>query len=361
MERLNDDRRMSTGSPWVYAAFWLSYLAMYAGALTASGLRVDLSLRNAVCQVLPDAILGLAILRLPRWVRWPDADRTTFYAAHVGLLLLFLAMSLVLWAGLIGLDALVFSGVFKVEPRWVPWRGLMGALVYASLAGMAYAWDNAAVSREHARRAAKAEALRAQAELAAMRSQLNPHFILNTLHAMAGLVRRDPPLAVDAIERLGDLLRYGLRVHKEGLDEVSLRDEWEFVQSYLALERMRLGDRLRLETRIDDASLACRLPCFALQTLVENAIRHAIAHRASGGWLAIQAEEFGRTLTVRVRDDGPGVSWDHALAGDGLGLRLLRDRVGALYGEAGRLTLGAGNDGGACVTLEIPCRRTIEP
>jgi signal transduction histidine kinase len=358
-DALNDELRMGTGSRWVYGAAWLSFMAMYAGALGASGVRPDLAVRNAACAVLPDALLGVAILRLPRLLRWPEVDRAAFYAAHVGLLVLFLAASLMLWSVVIGLDALVFDGAFRIriEPRIVPWRLLMGTLVYASISGIAYAWVNAAAGREHARRAAAAEALRARAELAAMRSQLRPHFILNTLHAMVGLVRRDPATAVDAIERLGDLLRYGLNAHRDGLDEVPFREEWRFVQSYLVLETMRLGDRLRLDVRIDESSWECRVPTFALQTLVENAIRHSISRRASGGRLVIETDQAGNRLALHVRDDGPEVSWDVALSGDGLGLRLLRDRVRVLYGEQGRLTLSSEEEGGTCASLEIPWRR----
>jgi LytS/YehU family sensor histidine kinase len=99
------------------------------------------------------------------------------------------------------------------------------------------------------------------------------------------------------------------------------------------------------------------VPTFALQTLVENAIRHSISRRASGGRLVIETDQAGNRLALHVRDDGPEVSWDVALSGDGLGLRLLRDRVRVLYGEQGRLTLSSEEEGGTCASLEIPWRR----
>ncbi len=162
-------------------------------------------------------------------------------------------------------------------------------------------------------------------KLEALRSQLNPHFILNTFHALIGLVRREPAVAEAALERLGDLLRYSLRIQRESLDEMTLRDEWSFVQSYLDLERLRLGDRLRVSFEAAAATLDCLVPSFALQTLVENAIRHAIAPRAEGGHLAVSAHQVDGRLRIEVEDDGPGDSAQPPAESHRLGLRLLQE------------------------------------
>jgi LytS/YehU family sensor histidine kinase len=258
--------------------------------------------------------------------------------------------------GLVGLDALLFGSFrARLDPRALPWTVLNDLLIYCTLGGLSYAWHNAAASREQATRAARAEILQARAELEAMRSQLNPHFILNTFHALVGLVRREPEVAEEALERLGDLLRHSLHIQREGSDEVTLRDEWSFVQAYLDLERLRLGDRLQVTFEAAPITLDCLVPSFALQTLVENAIRHAIAPRAEGGHLAISAEQLNGRLRIQVEDEGAGASAKPAVECQGLGLRLLRERMAALYEGQAALNLRAAA-GGVCAVLELPAR-----
>jgi LytS/YehU family sensor histidine kinase len=239
----------------------------------------------------------------------------------------------------------------------VPWELLNSALVYGALVGIAYARRNAERVREQSARAARAEVLRASAELAALRSQLNPHFILNTLHTLLGLVRREPALAEQAIERMGDLLRYGLRLHREAIDEVTLREEWGFVESYLELERLRLGERLRLTLEAEDAVLDCLVPAFVLQPLVENAIRHAIAPRATGGRLEVRARQADGRLRLEVTDDGPGAPAAALDGGRGLGLRLLRERLEALYAGGALLRLPPAG-AGLRAELDLPLRHS---
>lgn len=265
------------------------------------------------------------------------------------------------WIALVVLDELLSTGACceRIDLRILPFRILNVLLIYCTLAGLAYAWHNAAASREQAARAARAETLRARAELEALRSQLNPHFILNTFHALVGLVRREPAVAEAALERLGDLLRYSLRIQREGLDEVRLRDEWAFVESYLDLERLRLGDRLRVSFEAEEATLDCLVPSFALQTLVENAIRHAIAPRAEGGRLAVGAHRREGGLRIEVEDEGPGASAQPPAESHRLGLRLLQDRLAALYGGQASLSLNAAA-GGVRAVLDLPVRHSLE-
>jgi hypothetical protein len=344
----------------MYAAAWLPFVTIYLTLFAANGMPWGLALRGAIANVLPPALLGVAVLRLPRRLPWPEWRRARFFTLQAAWLVAFVVASGAGWVALVLLDGALFrsSGHARVDLRLLPWRGLNDLLVYCSLVGLGYAWQNAAAGRELAARAARAEALQARAELEAMRSQLNPHFILNTFHALVGLVRRDPAVAEAALEQLGDLLRYSLRIQRERLDEVTLRDEWAFVQSYLDLERLRLGDRLRVTFDAEDGTLDCIVPSFALQTLVENSIRHAIAPRAAGGRLAVSARQVGDRLIVRVEDDGPGAA---APPGEnhGVGLRLLRERLAALYGGRARLDLETA-PGGAAAVLEVPARHLQE-
>jgi sensor histidine kinase YesM len=351
-------------SKWVYALASFSYLAIYLGGLIAYGAPPGLALRNAFAIVVPAALLGLAIPRLPARLHALEDRRAAFLAAHLGFLLAFLAASAAGWMTLVALDQLLATGTLGVHlnPRILPWKIMIDALIYCLLAGLSYAWFNAAASREQAARAARAETLRVKAELEAMRSQLNPHFIFNTYHALVGLVRRRPAVAEEALERLGDLLRYSLRIQREKLDEVALRDEWSFVRGYLELERLRLGDRLRLSLQAANPALDCLVPSFAVQTLVENAIRHAIAPRAAGGQLALSAREVDGRLRIEVQDDGPGAAGARPAEADGhgLGLKLLQQRLAALYDGQASLVLYPTAAGGTCAVLELAARHVGE-
>lgn len=352
----------------MYAAAWLPFLTIYLAAFIANNVPVQLAVRNVLATVLPQLLLGVLVLRLPRRLPWPEVSRIRFFAVHLGLLLVFVLVSTTGWAALVGLDSLLFNGSFAVpiQLRVLPFRVLNDLLIYCTLAGLSYAWHNAAAGREQAARAARAETMRARAELEALRSQLNPHFILNTFHALVGLVRREPAVAEAALERLGDLLRYSLRIQRESLDEVTLREEWSFVQSYLDLERLRLGDRLRVSFEAAETTLDCFVPSFALQTLVENAVRHAIAPRAEGGRLAVSVYRMdgpvdGR-LRIQVEDEGPGAAAQPPAESHRLGLRLLQDRLAVLYEGQASLSLNAAAGGarGVCAVLDLPVRRSLE-
>lgn len=330
----------------IYTMVWTAIVAMYAAALLANGVPAGFAARNAIANLLPDALLGIAILRLR-----PSNDR--LIATHVVRVIAFVAMAFAGWAALVALDSLLFSGTVSVQMnvRVLPFKIIYDVLIYLALAAVAGV-------REQSERAVKAEALRAEAVREAMRSQLNPHFILNTFHALVGLVRRDPQLAESGLERLGDLLRYSQRVQREKIDEITLREELAFVQTYLDLEQLRLGDRLRVRIDAPAPALEHLVPTFSVQTLVENAVRHAIAPRAGGGEVSIDARQVNGHMRISVRDQASGDVVQRE-ATNGTGLRLLHDRLAALYGDAGSVALES-VDGGTCARLEIPARLAAE-
>jgi signal transduction histidine kinase len=333
--------------------------AVFAAVFVLTGAPARLAVRVAFTIVLPWAAFGLLVVRVTAALPWPESRRGAFIAMHLLLAALYTAAATSAWTLLARLDQLIATG--DVNPRFdsriVIWQMLFGGVLYFAVAGAGYAWRNDDRVREEAARAARAETLRARAELQALRSQLNPHFILNTLHTLIGLVRREPALAEDALERLGEVLRYGLRVHREGADRVPLRNEWEFTQSYLEIERLRLGDRLRLHCEAEADLMDCEVPPFTLQPLVENAIVHGIAGRAAGGGLWIAASDRGGRLSLEVRDDGPGIVPGAEAADSGLGLRLLRERLAALYGERAALRVETAAGGGCRAVVELPLER----
>jgi hypothetical protein len=238
----------------------------------------------------------------------------------------------------------------------VVWKALWSAIAFAALAGLGSANARARETRAAEARAQRAETLRAEARLAVLRAQLNPHFILNVLHSLVGLAQRDPMLTAAALERLGTTLRYALRVQSRAVDTVPLRDELAFTLDYLELERLRLGGRLETRLSIADALLNRTVPSFVLQPLVENSIRHAIAPRSRGGVVAIAVEESNGGLSLRVDDDGSAAASNGAQpwrADAGVGLRLLRDRLDALYGPSAALEVGQSPLGGFRAVIHI--------
>ena len=338
-----------------YAGAWAALATVYAALYAANGTPAFMAVRGAVAAVLPTALLGLVSLGLARRWPWPLDGRWRLATRLVPALLALSVASTAGWLLLIGVDGWLVTGA----ARWpagtiVLWQTVINGLIHLALVGVGYAWHTAEALREARERAARADVLRARAELQLLRSQLHPHFVLNVLHALLGLVRRDPTRAESALERLGELLRFGQWVHQTGSDWVPLSREWEFVTSYLELERVRLGDRLRVDVQADASALEVPVPPFALQPLVENAIVHAIAPRASGGRIELSARRSGGRLFLVVRDDGPGASEAEIGGSPRMGLRLLQERLAALYSGRARLSFDSPADGGLRVRLDLP-------
>ena len=170
-------------------------------------------------------------------------------------------------------------------------------------------------------------------------AQLNPHFLFNALHSITALVRVDPAAGERALEEFAALLRYVLDVNRERNEEVTLEAELGFVRTYLALERLRLGDRLRVVEEIDPDALECLVLAFSLQPLVENAIRHGIAPRAGTGTLRLAASVVEDDLMLEVADDGPGAEATRVADAQGLGLAAVRQRLETRWGPGVRMEI----------------------
>lgn len=341
----------------LYVLAWLPLLALYTFAASAEGsVPFHLGLLAALSYILPPAVLGVGVIRVCAAIHWSSEHWVRFFAKHLGVGLSFAGLSSAATVTLMQLIPLHAEEYGQAEVNMaavVVGQVFMGSLLYCLLVGFTYAALGEIRSRQQAAAAARSEALRVEAELKALRAQVNPHFLFNTLHSLLALVRRDARAAEEALEQFGDLMRYALRVQQETGDEVLLAEEWTFTQDYMALEKLRLGDRLQVHTDIDDAALARNVPSFSLQPLLENAIGHAIAPRASGGSVWIRAVVDAGRLTLEVRDDGPGADDAAIEASRGTGLRLLRRRLAALYGDRAALTTRTGN-GGFTVTVELP-------
>ena len=198
--------------------------------------------------------------------------------------------------------------------------------------------------------------LAATAQLAALRAQINPHFLFNSLNSIAQLIRADPDRAEACVERLAEMFRYVLRYGEK--DFVPLAEELEMARAYLDIERARFGDRLRVETHVDPPSLQHLIPNLILQPLVENAVRHGLSRKRGGGTVRIDASLADGCLELSVGDDGLGMP-DTALERvyeHGIGLRNLRDRLERLYGPAHLPQITSAPGSGTRVRLRLPVR-----
>ena len=188
--------------------------------------------------------------------------------------------------------------------------------------------------------ALKAAALAQEAQLKMLRYQLNPHFLFNTLNAISTLILDNQNrTANQAVTRLSEFLRYTL--DQDPMKKVTLRQELEVLEMYLGTERLRFGERLRLEYAIEDESLEALLPSLLLQPLLENSLKYAISTREQGGCIRIESRRRGAMLELSVIDDGPGLRDPSSTPGErrGVGLTNMRERLAVLYGTHHRFSI----------------------
>lgn len=199
-----------------------------------------------------------------------------------------------------------------------------------------------------------------QARLNALRMQLDPHFLFNALNTVSSQVERDPRLARSMIEHLGDLLRLSLEARDK--QEVPLAEEMAFLDHYLAIQRIRFDANLRIETHVASEVKYALVPCLIVQPIVENAIRHGISSRASGGEISVSAERNRDRVEIRVIDDGIGLPHGWTLeTSKGLGLSITRERIAALYPNGdSHFAVKRRNEGGTEVEISLPLRWTDE-
>ena len=232
-------------------------------------------------------------------------------------------------------DRTLFHG-FLGSPRAFAVTGMYALLFSGLIGGIAYAIHFYQESIARARETAEVRAELAQAELRALRAQVQPHFLFNTLNSIASLIPVDPKAAEEMTTRLSELFRHALSASER--ETVPLSEELAFVQAYLDIERVRFGGKLRVETRVQPGLESAPVPSLLLQPVVENAVRHAIAPRAEGGVIRVEARRDGDHIVLSIEDDGPGMSAEAVArvleegrekGGRGFGLFALRERLRA--------------------------------
>jgi two-component system, LytTR family, sensor kinase len=229
-------------------------------------------------------------------------------------------------------------------------------LIYAVMVGAFIARDAEREARERKLRAAELETRLAEARLDSLKAQLRPHFLFNTLNAISAFIEKDPKTARRMTAHLGDLLRHSLDTSNH--QEVPLAEELRTVQDYLAIQQIRFSGKLDVEQAVEPETLAAAVPPFILQPLVENAIEHGLAGRASTGRIVLRAVRHGESLELSVSDDGVGLgpTWNGNRNGSGFGIRSTTQRLQALYGDSASVEIRNRAPGGVTVTLTLPLR-----
>jgi hypothetical protein len=341
----------------VYAVAWLPLATSYVKFFVAHhGWTFSNAVATSLTGVIPAALLGAGVVAICDRFPWSRKRRVRFVSTHVVLSVVYYEVWMTLVRIFHGLQqriehgASVTSGVsagsFDVGM-------ITGLMIYATIAAIVYAIQAVEQLRAEEARVAQLQVLRTRAELEALRAQLNPHFLFNTLHSLMALVRHDTRMAEDALEKLASLLRHTLMTSSHTKD-VALRDELDFVQSYLDLERLRFGNRLRVEQAIEEETLDCVLPPFTLQPLIENSIKHGIGNRAEGGTLTIKANRHDSLLSLEVLDDGPGANMGDLPTSAGSGLRIAQQRLTTRYEGRAKFQIDTRPGQGFAVRMEIP-------
>ena len=300
-------------------------------------------------------LVVVADKRLP----FSDHQLARRLAAHVGLSLVFTALYVYFAAALRALAGLgAWSDVFTPALIVNALSGmfLWGWPVYWVIAGGWLALDYYERFVASELRRERLERRFSEARLNNLRLQLDPHFLFNALNTVSAQVDRDPKLARRMIEHLGDLLR--LSLDSKDRQEVPLVEELSFLEHYLAIQRIRFGDHLRIATEIAPDVRHAAVPSLILQPLVENAVRHGLASRAAGGTVTLTAKPAGDRLEISVQDDGVGLPPGWQLeTGAGVGLSVTRERIAELHPNgSSRFAVLRRAEGGTRVEISLPLR-----
>ena len=315
-------------------------------------------LKNYLLDWYVFALLSIPVLWLTRRFRLEGARWKSHVALHLVASALFSVAWVAVRVGIEKLQRLALAGphfaAFSEMFSWLLVKSFyFNLMVYWVIVSVSHAFEFYRRFRDRELRTVELEKRLTEARLQALQSQLNPHFLFNTLNTISSLMHKDVEAADRMIVRLGELLRSALE--NVGTQEVPLRQELAFLDSYLEIEQTRFGRRLRIERRIDPETLEALVPNLLLQPLVENAIKHGIEPRARAGTIEIHARRQDGRLCLEVADNGRGLR----AAGppeEGVGLSNTRARLQQLYGAEQELVLANRPDGGLSVRVCIPFR-----
>jgi two-component system, LytTR family, sensor kinase len=366
--------------------FWIVFglLETTGTYVAAKGTDAPLPFDTAVLANMPFWLVWGMLTPVAFWLAWrfhfQDGRPVRFALVHFPAALMLSAVQILIAGGIYWYATRVyfwtyFPGSFRQTipefySQWAQTYLIVDVIVYWAIVGAYHVLDYHRRFRERELDAARLETQTAQLEarvtearLAALRMELNPHFLFNTLNAISALVRRgEHKEAVTMLARLGDLLRVTLE--RGGEQEIPLEKELEYLARYLEIERVRFHDRMRVETEVAEDAAYALVPTFILQPLVENAVRHGISRSTEGGVIRVIAERASDDrLVLTVADSGVGFHTRDGVVREGVGMKNTRARLDQLYGTRASLTWENAPEGGARVTVTMPFvtqRATIE-
>jgi hypothetical protein len=332
---------------WIFPAALMVYLAR---ALTYGYARWD-----AILAMTTPLVLLYALICLSPWyscralpLRNPGLSKAV--VSHIAAAMIASSVWVAATRGLAEFMDQWHPGIARGIQPHLPAVFAMGVMLYLLAAAMHYVYFAIESSHEAMRREHEARALAREAELKALKAQINPHFLFNCLHSISALTSIDPSQARDMCIRLSDFLRNTLRLGDQ--PSIAFSDELALVNTYLAVEQVRFGSRLRVEQDIDAACDGCPIPPLLLQPLVENAVKHGIAGLVDGGVIRVRASCSKGVLRIAVEND---FDPEHpAPRKTGLGLSNVRSRVAARHGERGTVSVTV-RGGVHCVDVALPC------
>ncbi len=348
-------RPRRTPGNWLYeltllTGLWALPFALFFGTLNGATPRIYLlcyQISLVFSFMIRLSLLCVETFLVPR-LRGPGRAEATHWATEGAA---YMAASIVAsYAAAFLVDAFVEKD-FLDSPRSYVVSGLFTLLFSTLFGGIAYA---RVFYRQALDRAAQVERIRAElarAELRALRAQINPHFLFNTLNTIAALIAENPRAAEDVVTRLAEVFRYALTSAQR--EHSRLGDELEFLRAYLEIERSRMGERLTLVERIEPGLEALPVPSLLLQPLVENAVRYAVAGRPDGGTITLAAHRDGESLVIEIADDGPGFMVGTAPKGHGVGLESVRERL-RLAGPGHAFEIESSPEHGTRARLTLP-------
>jgi signal transduction histidine kinase len=340
------------GRRWLIAACCFTFVAvLFAGQVRVdyayAGRRLSWALAFTVALVDWElwALLSPIVLVLAARVPLSRTRLAVPLAVHIpaslGIAAVKLAVESMLVRAIVGPGRVPFS-LLKIHLTLLTYWAIVAAVHYA---------EQNRLSRERELRAARLQTELARAQVESLKMQIHPHFLFNTLNAIAGLMREDVEAADTMLAQLSELLRGTLQT--EGLQEVPLSEELRLLRAYLAIQQTRFGGRLTIRIEAPDRYERSLVPTLILQPLVENAIRHGFSATPGPGCVAIRVSADGKRLQIEVTDEGPGPPQPLR---EGYGLRNTRSRLQALYGEDASLSVAPIQPRGARSRLELPLR-----
>ncbi|MBL0175758.1 MAG: histidine kinase [Ignavibacteria bacterium] len=338
-----------------YLGLWL---VAAAGATGTASVVYDVQATSAALLAFPAAALGAFICLSSWYVIKAMPPQETPLLRFIGVMLAATVLSVSLWFGAVALwCSVVDSGGGRLLPFWIaaaPWLGAAGAAMYLFSVVVHAVLQALGAKREDEKRLHEAQLLVRDAELRALRAQLHPHFLFNSLNSVSALTSIDPEAARDMCLKLASYLRKTLAA---GVDEsISLDDEVALAGTYLSIEAVRFGERLRVETAVTPEAAHCVVPALILQPLVENAVMHGIARMLDGGTVRIATARSGDRIRITVSNPCEAAK-DTGREG-GHGLRIVRERLRARYGADASLTVAA--SGGVFeAEIILPCEEAV--